>query len=96
MDEQIKKYIESEEGKAIVTLIAYTIRKTPTEADDAILEKSDEMAKVIASALSNAREQIPTDKEAKRAGVVLLESIAKQTKTKIDDAIVAILKKIVS
>ena len=96
MDEQIKKYIESEEGKAIVTLIAYTIRKTPTEADDAILEKSDEMAKIIAAALSDAREQIPTDKDAKIAGVVLLESIAKQTKTKIDDAIVAILKKIVS
>lgn len=92
--EFLEKYIESEEGQSIKTLIAYTIRKTPTEKDDIILENADEAAEVLSKMLAEIQDVNPTDKEAKDAGVSILKSIALLTKTKWDDRAVAILNAI--
>ena len=91
-EEFLKKYLESEEGSAILTLIAYTIRRTPTEADDAILENTGESIVVIADAFSKLKDVVPSDSDAKKAGILLLEKIAALTKTPWDDRVVALLK----
>jgi hypothetical protein len=101
--EDMQKYIESEIGQAAITLIAYTVKRTPTQKDDAILQDADAIlqdadaiATTVAGALAAmADQQQPTDKDAKRAAVVVLEAVAKETKTKIDDVAVALIKRFI-
>ena len=90
--ELLKQYLDSEEGKAIMLLIAYTIRKSPTEKDDIVLDNIDDVVDVIAEKVGEIADNSPTDQDAKNAGVLLLEKIAEFTKTKWDDRAVAIVK----
>ena len=90
--EQIKQYLESEVGQDVQTLIAYTILKTPTQVDDEVLDNVDDITEIIKAAVENINSLNPTDKDAKKAGVGILEKVAKLTKTAWDDRIIAILK----
>ena len=89
---QIKEYLDSEIGQDIQVLTAFTIKATPTKKDDEFVEKADDAAEMINQLLKNVNELAPTEKEAKQAAVRVLERVAKLTKTKWDDRIIAILK----
>jgi len=84
-------YLNSQIGKDIQTIAAYTVRKTATEKDDEILDNVDDVNDVISDFIDGIADIEPTDKEAKDAVLRILKQIAAQTKTKVDDMIVGIV-----
>lgn len=91
LEQKLKDYLQSPEGIAIQVLIAFTIGATPTIKDDEIVQNVDMVTDVIKSAIKKIAESEPTAKEAKQAGVLILEKVASMTKTKWDDRIVSVL-----
>lgn len=71
----ITNYVNSETGLEIQTLVAYTIRETPNEVDDAILDDSAAITEVINTAVVNMAGKNPTKVEALAAGMNLLGKI---------------------
>jgi len=90
--EEIKNYLDSEIGQDIITIIAYTIKKTPTKVDDNIIANADDIVELVAEAVKQINERNPTDKEVKTAGIGALEKIAKLTDTPWDDRAVSLAK----
>jgi hypothetical protein len=93
MDNKIKKYLESKEGKSIKTLIAYTIRKTPTQADDEILKDVDKVSEAVTASINSIAEAYPTNQEATNAVILLLEKVAKEVNKKWLITIVKLIKR---
>lgn len=92
ISEKMRQYTDSEIGKSVRTLIAYTIRKTETLKDDEILDNVAEIKDVIAEVIASIAEVTPTDKDAKTAALVILTNVAALTKTKWDDRLIPIIK----
>lgn len=90
--EKMKEYIESELGQDVITILAYTIKKTSTTKDDEIVNNSAEISEVIADALAKVDTLTPTEKEMKEAVVGILEKVVTETDTKWDDRALKILK----
>lgn len=90
--ERMKQYIESELGQDVITVLAYTIKKTATTKDDEIVNNSAEISEVIADALSKVDTLNPTEKEMREAAIGILEKVVKETSTKWDDRALKILK----
>jgi len=90
--EKLQMYLDSQVGVDIKTLLAFTIRKTPTLKDDEILDSIDDIKDVISDAIDAVADVYPTDQEAKEAGVRILESVTKLTETPWDDRAVGILR----
>jgi hypothetical protein len=90
--EKMKEYIESELGQDVITILAYTIKKSETTKDDEIVSNSAEISEVIAEALSKVDTLNPTDEEVKNAIVGVLEKVVKETSTKWDDRALKVLK----
>ena len=89
---KIKSYIESETAKDIQTLIAFTVRATPTQVDDKILDDVDDVKDMVSDLIDGLADVEPTEKEAKEAAIRILEQIAKLTKTPWDDRFIALAK----
>lgn len=89
--EKMKQYIESELGQDVVTILAYTIKKTATTKDDEIVNNSAEISEVIADALTKVDKLNPTEKEMKEAVIGILKKVAAETSTKWDDRAVKVL-----
>lgn len=92
--EQIELFLSSPEAEAVLTLAAYAVEKTPTTKDDEVLEDLSDYSDLIAEKIRAIAEQKPTDDDAKKAVLVILEKIASLTETKWDDLIVNIAKKL--
>ena len=90
--DKIKETLNSPQAIDIKTVLAYGIKKTGTLTDDEIAEHADLIAEEIAKSLKTVNTLEPTDKQAKDAGVRLLEWVASLTSTKWDDRAVRILK----
>ena len=93
--EEIKNYLDSEIGQDIITIIAYTIKKTPTKVDDNIIANADDIVELVAGAVEKINSLDPTDKEVKSAGIRSLKKIAKLTATPWDDRAIALAKFII-
>lgn len=96
VSEKVQSYIESEVGQNVITLLAYTYKATKTTVDDEIVENASEVSEVVTNALSSLEDETPTAKEAKAALFEVLQKIADETKTKIDNIAVSVLKPFIS
>jgi hypothetical protein len=93
--EQIEQFLDSPEATAALTLLAYGIEKTPTQTDDQVLAVIADYTDLIAKKIEEIAAQKPTDQDAKKAAIIILEKIASLTATKWDDFAVGILKKFI-
>jgi hypothetical protein len=92
--EQVELFLDSPEAEAVLTLMAYAVEKTKTEADDEVLVELADYTDLLAEKIQYIAEKQPTDKDAKQAALVILEKIASLTATKWDDLVVSLAKKI--
>lgn len=92
--EQVELFLASPEAEAVFVLAAFTIGKTPTTQDDELIDNIADYVEIFADKIKLIAASEPTEKDAKRAAVVILEKIASLTNTKYDDIIVAIAKKL--
>ena len=90
--QKMDEYLESEIGQDIMTLLAYTVRRTATTKDDEILDNIDDVKDSISEAIDKIADVYPDDKEAKEAIIRVLTLVAGLTKTKWDDRAVGIVK----
>jgi hypothetical protein len=92
--DKLTDVLNSQLGKDVKLLMAYTVGKTKTEKDDEFVKNAADYSDVIADTLVNISELKPTEKEAMKAAVRILELISEETKTKWDDLLVSVLKRI--
>ena len=70
VSDKMKLYLESEVGKSVLTLLAYTVNATETTKDDEIVANVDEVVDIIAEAISNINSSEVDVKEAKAAAAL--------------------------
>lgn len=91
--EQIEQFLDSPEAASVFTLAAYAIAKTPSKVDDELVDNIADYSGIIVEKIKLISALEPTDKDAKKAAIVILEKIASMTETKYDDLIVSIAKR---
>jgi hypothetical protein len=92
VSDKMQGYVDSQVGQDIQTIVAYTVRKTKTLVDDEILDNIDDVKDVISAAIDNMADKTPTDDEAKKAIVSLLEAVANLTPTRWDNRAIPIVE----
>ena len=92
--EQVELFLDSPEAEAVLILVAYAVEKTPTTQDNEVLEDLSDYTDLLAEKIRVIAESKPTDADAKKAALVILEKIASLTETKWDDIVVGIAKKV--
>jgi hypothetical protein len=88
---RVQELLNSQNGKDIKTLLAFTINKTETIQDNEIVENIDQVVDIVAANIEEIAHQKPTEKEAKDAAMRTLKSIAEMTPNKWDDRAIAII-----
>jgi hypothetical protein len=91
ISDKMEKYVESEIGNDIKTLIAFTIRKTKTLKDDEIIDNIDEVKDIVSDAIDDIADVTPTEQEAKEAVMRTLKLIVSLTPNKWDDRIISLI-----
>jgi len=92
--EQIEEYLQTQIAKDVKTVLAFTIDKTKTEVDNQVVAGTAEYAELIGEELAEVELMEPTEKDALDAAIRILQVIAEQTKTKIDDIVVGLMAKL--
>ena len=92
--EQIEDYLQSQEAKDVVTLLAYTLDQTDTDVDNQVVAQVADYVDLFAEKLKEVEAENPTGKEAIQAALRLAKKIAEKTKTKWDDIIINLASKI--
>lgn len=80
---KLKEWLATDEATNIKTIVAYSIKKTPTLTDDEIIANSADVADVIAEELSDVSEMNPTNKEGIKAAVDLIKNFAENNNKKV-------------
>lgn len=89
--EEFAQLMSTETANDIISIMAFTIDKTPTKIDDNFAENADLVTDLIADKIHEISTREVTEKEVKASVMRILKKIAQKTEKKLDDRIVAML-----
>jgi hypothetical protein len=92
--EQFEAFLNGEIFTDLMTVAAFTIDKTPTEADNNFVASVGDYTELIAEKISQIEELNPDQGEALRAAIRNLQKVAAETEWKGDDLLVGFLARI--
>lgn len=96
--EKIIELLSSQEADAVCTIAAYTIKKTPTEADNVAVKNIAQYSDAIEEKVATIGSRIDKvdNKDALKAAALLLQKVAQQAGNRWVKLAASILKKILS